>query len=174
MFVFGCAGVAVCIFVYVAVLANVAVAVTAALVYTLTHNAAVCTVPSPCQACVGGTPCYFSGACSAKVGGQCSLGTVDCTDQTPPVITLIGDAEVTVEGGSGTYNDPGATAVDAVSGDVTSSVVAVGGALDLSVVGTTYIVYRAEDAAGNTATATRTVHVVGTSACAGDTRCGCA
>src|SRR5690606_33089964 len=51
--------------------------------------------------------------------------TVNVEDTTPPVITLNGDAEVTVEAGD-TWTDPGATATDIVDGDLTDAIVAVG------------------------------------------------
>jgi hypothetical protein len=77
-------------------------------------------------------------------------------DTTEPVITLIGDNPATVEQNT-TYTDAGATASDAVDGtvSVTSS-----GTADTSVVGSSVITYTATDAAGNTATLTRTVNIV--------------
>jgi len=46
-------------------------------------------------------------------------------DTTPPVITLIGNPEITVETGS-IYSDPGATATDDVDGDITAHIVVAG------------------------------------------------
>ena len=81
-------------------------------------------------------------------------------DNVPPVITVIGDNPATVELGD-TYTDQGATAFDEFHGvtQVTSS-----GTVDTSTVGTYTITYSATDLDGNTATATRTVNVVDTTA----------
>ena len=82
-------------------------------------------------------------------------------DNTAPVITLEGDATVTIEVGTN-YTDAGATATDNVDGDITSSIV-VTGTVDVNVLGNYTIIYDVSDAAGNEATqVTRTVHVVDT------------
>lgn len=80
-------------------------------------------------------------------------------DTTPPVITLLGDANVTVNEGD-TYTDAGATASDNVDGDITGSIV-VTGTVDTSTPGVYTLNYDVSDAAGNAAdTVTRTVTVV--------------
>ena len=81
-------------------------------------------------------------------------------DNVPPVITVNGANPATVELGD-TYSDAGATANDAFHGStpVTSS-----GSVDTSAVGSYTITYTATDKDGNTATATRTVNVVDTTA----------
>ena len=81
-------------------------------------------------------------------------------DNVPPVITVNGSNPVTVELGT-TYSDAGATANDAFHGTtpVTST-----GSVDTSVVGSYTISYSATDLDGNTATASRTVNVVDTTA----------
>ena len=95
-----------------------------------------------------------------------TLESFPVSDQTVPVITLLGDASVTINQGS-TYTeqeDAGATATDNADGDLTSSIV-VGGldTLDTNVVGDYIITYNVTDAAGNAATeVTRTVSVVST------------
>ena len=43
----------------------------------------------------------------------------------PPVLTLVGDAEITVEAGS-SYNDGGVTAIDSFEGDLISKIVITG------------------------------------------------
>jgi DNA/RNA endonuclease G (NUC1) len=77
-------------------------------------------------------------------------------DTTPPVITVLGDNPLTLPVGS-TFNDPGATALDAVDGAVTVSAT---GSVNTAVPGEYTITYSATDAANNTATAIRTVNVV--------------
>ena len=79
-------------------------------------------------------------------------------DTTIPVITLVGDATVTIEVGT-TYSDAGATASDNYDGDITSSIVAVN-PVDVGVVGQYTVTYDVTDANGNPAsTVTRTVIV---------------
>jgi hypothetical protein len=87
--------------------------------------------------------------------------TVNVVDTTVPVITLLGDATVTIEVGSD-YTDAGATASDNYDGDITDDIVVVN-PVDTDVVGTYTITYNVSDAAGNAATeVTRTVNVVDT------------
>ncbi len=76
-------------------------------------------------------------------------------DTTPPVITITGGSTTSVMQFS-TYADAGATAVDAVDGAVS---VTTTGSVDTNTTGVYDINYTATDAAGNTATATRTVTV---------------
>ena len=83
--------------------------------------------------------------------------TVQVGDVTAPVVSLSGDAEMTVNHGE-VFTDPGATATDDVDGSVS---VTTSGSVDTNTVGTYTLTYDATDAAGNTATpVTRTVHVV--------------
>jgi hypothetical protein len=77
-------------------------------------------------------------------------------DIVAPVITLTGNATVTIELGA-IYTDAGATATD-LSGDIT---VTTSGTVDTSTIGSYIITYTATDASGNEATAVvRTVNVV--------------
>jgi len=77
-------------------------------------------------------------------------------DVTPPVITLKGEVNITLEQGE-PYKELGATAVDAVDGNVT---VTISGNVDTNTTGMYTVTYRAKDKAGNEATATRDVSVV--------------
>jgi hypothetical protein len=81
-------------------------------------------------------------------------------DNVPPVITIVGDNPATVELGT-SYTDPGATAMDAFHG---STNVVSSGTVDTNTVGTYTITYTATDLDNNTATASRTVNVVDTTA----------
>jgi len=85
--------------------------------------------------------------------------TVNITpDVTIPVITLLGESEVSLELGS-TYIDAGATAVDNIDGDITANIVTVN-AVDVNTVGTYTVTYNVSDAAGNAAIqVTRTVNI---------------
>lgn len=80
-------------------------------------------------------------------------------DLTKPVITLLGSDTVSVTLGS-SYTDAGATANDAVAGDLTSSIV-LAGSVNTNVAGTYTLTYSVSDTAGNAAnTVTRRVAVV--------------
>lgn len=76
-------------------------------------------------------------------------------DTTPPVITVLGNTREAITKDS-TYVDAGATANDAVDGDV---LVLTSGAVDTSVLGSYVLTYTASDIAGNVSTASRTVQV---------------
>jgi uncharacterized protein len=87
--------------------------------------------------------------------------TVSVVDTTRPELTLLGHATMTIELGA-TWTDPGATASDIAAGNLTSAIV-VTGAVNTSVVGTYTLTYEVSDGY-NSATATRTVQVVDTTA----------
>ena len=88
--------------------------------------------------------------------------TVTVSDTTSPVITLVGEASVSIDQGS-TYTDAGATASDSLDGDITSSIVTVNN-VDANTAGTYTITYNVTDSSGNAATqVTRTVTVASTS-----------
>lgn len=78
-------------------------------------------------------------------------------DTTPPVITVLGTSPASLHVGD-VFADAGATALDAVSGNVTASIV-VTGSVNTAVAGTYILTYEAQDALGNTSQATRTVVV---------------
>ena len=82
-------------------------------------------------------------------------------DKTAPVITLKGNASVTVQVG-GSYTDAGATATDNYDGDVTGKI-KVTSNVDTKKVGTYTVKYNVTDSNGNKATeVVRTVKVVDT------------
>ena len=78
-------------------------------------------------------------------------------DTTPPVITLSGNSEMTIQSGEN-FTDPGYTAQDTGDGDVTASVTTEGG-VDPGTPGDYTITYSVTDSAGNTGTVQRLVHV---------------
>ena len=85
--------------------------------------------------------------------------TVTVADTVAPVITLVGDSTITVNGCEETFVDPGATAADNCDPDV--PVVVGGDTVDTAQTGTYIITYEAMDDAGNVAVhVTRTVIVV--------------
>jgi hypothetical protein len=103
----------------------------------------------------------FSGATAATGNNRLDnirLVATDYTapDTTPPVITVLGDNPLALPVWS-IFNDPGATALDAVDGVIA---VNTSGLVNIAVPGAYVITYSATDAANNTATATRTVNVV--------------
>ena len=82
--------------------------------------------------------------------------TVLVRDQTPPVVTLNGNATIEIPFG-GNFTDPGATANDAVNGNRT---VNVSGTVNRFAAGSYILTYTATDTAGNTSPGvTRTVRV---------------
>jgi len=84
-------------------------------------------------------------------------------DTLAPTITMRGTSPATVTVGS-PYTDAGATALDNVDGDLTSSIV-VTSTVNTSVIGTYTVMYNVSDSAGNAAApVTRTVDVVAASA----------
>ncbi len=83
-------------------------------------------------------------------------------DSTNPQITLTGSAEMTVECGN-VFVEPGVTAADACSGDLTEQIVFTG-AVNTQNPGAYTLRYSVQDAAGRTTQATRTVTVTDTRA----------
>jgi len=82
--------------------------------------------------------------------------TVKIIDVTPPVITLNGEAKLTLEQNA-VYTELGATAVDAVDGNVT---VTITGNVDTSTVGSYTVTYTAQDNSSNESNVTRTITIV--------------
>jgi formylglycine-generating enzyme required for sulfatase activity len=80
-------------------------------------------------------------------------------DTANPELELFGGVSVTREAGQA-WAEPGAAGHDARDGNLTASVT-VTGTVDMNTTGTYLLTYSVADAAGNTATANRTVTVVG-------------
>ncbi len=86
--------------------------------------------------------------------------TVNVTDTTPPVVTVLGPSPATVECATG-FVDPGATAVDSCAGAIP---VATSGAVNAGMPGSYSLGYVATDPSGNVGVASRVVNVSDTSA----------
>ena len=92
-----------------------------------------------------------------------SQATVTITDQTKPIISLVGETSLTVAL-NGNYSDAGYSASDNVDGDITANVV-VTGTVNVNVIGTYTLTYNVSDVAGHEAvTLTRHITVQDASA----------
>lgn len=103
---------------------------------------------------------YFSLFAYDLNGNYSSAATASASvDNTAPTLTLLGSSTVTINQGS-VYTDAGATASDAIAGNLTGSIVTTG-SVNTSVPGTNTITYNVSDSSGNVATpVSRTVTVV--------------
>ena len=110
---------------------------------------------------VGSQTLTFSVADAAGNVGTATR-TVNVVDTTPPVLTLNGTTPVTVLLGTSYVDSLGASASDAVDGDLTSAIVSVN-PVDINTPGSYTLTYDVSDGAGNAATQiTRTVIVLDT------------
>jgi hypothetical protein len=75
-----------------------------------------------------------------------------------PAITILGSASLVHEAAT-SYTDAGATAVDALGGNLSSAISITSADINVSDVGNQFVTYSVSDAGGNTITATRTVTV---------------
>lgn len=87
------------------------------------------------------------------------LSSCSKDDTTPPLITLLGDASLELSLNTASWVDPGATASDDEDGTVSVSSDNSSTNPNLNMVGTYTITYTSVDAAGNVATAVRTIRV---------------
>ncbi len=100
----------------------------------------------------------FQGGAGLKTSSfSCSVNGGGSTDNEPPVITINGDNPMTIYVGDN-FSDPGATATDNKDGNLTNNIQS-SGYVDNWNEGTYTITYTVSDAAGDQATATRTVYV---------------
>jgi len=83
--------------------------------------------------------------------------TVTVSDTTDPVVTLLGDANVT-HAKDVAWVDPGATASDTLDGNLTNQVT-ITGTVDVNSSGAYVLTYSVSDGAGNDSNVTRTVNV---------------
>ena len=83
--------------------------------------------------------------------------TVTVVDTTNPVLTLLGDANMS-QAKDSAWVDPGATASDSLDGNLTSSIT-ITGTVDVNTTGVYTLTYSVSDGASNEANATRTVNV---------------
>jgi len=83
--------------------------------------------------------------------------TVTVVDTTNPVLTLLGDANMS-QAKDSAWVDPGATASDSLDGNLTSSIT-ITGTVDVNTTGVYTLTYSISDGASNEANATRTVNV---------------
>ena len=96
---------------------------------------------------------------SSGISASEVIRTVNVIDSTPPVITLIGQSNISHLVNT-TYNDDGATASDNYNGDITSNIVIVNN-VNTSVLGTYTVTYNVSDTWGNDATEViRTVNII--------------
>ena len=83
--------------------------------------------------------------------------TVTVVDTTHPVLTLLGDANMS-QAKDSAWVDPGATASDSLDGNLTSSIT-ITGTVDVNTTGVYTLTYSVSDGASNEANATRVVNV---------------
>ncbi len=100
---------------------------------------------------------FLLGLCSCSGGGSGASGT----GSHDPIITLNGNAIVTVNVGS-SYVDDGATAQDDEDGDLTSAILTTS-TVDTATAGSYSVTYEVSDSDGHTVSAVRTIFVLASS-----------
>ena len=112
---------------------------------------------------LGVTPVTCNATDASGNVANSAIFNINVFDTQVPVITLLGDASVTVEVG-GTYTDAGATASDSGDGNLTASITTVN-PVDTTTVGSYTVTYDVTDSSMNAAVqVTRTVNVTDTTA----------
>lgn len=99
----------------------------------------------------------MAGIDAIEVHANNGIGRLGLGDRQPPVITLLGEAVLTIAAGTA-YEDAGATANDDIDGDLNALIVTEG-TVNSTVVGTYNIRYTVSDRAGNNGTTQRKVTV---------------
>jgi hypothetical protein len=99
----------------------------------------------------------MAGVDAVEIHANNGIGLLGLGDRRPPVITLLGEAVLTIAAGT-LYEDAGATANDDIDGDLNAEIVT-SGTVNSTVVGTYNISYSVSDRAGNTSTTNRKVTV---------------
>ena len=100
----------------------------------------------------------LNNGCTSDVAADKDYEYDEETDPTiPPLLTLIGESTITLNLGD-VFTDPGATAIDNIDGDLTSSITA-SGTVDTTATGTYTIVYSVTDTSGYSSTVTRIIVV---------------
>lgn len=94
------------------------------------------------------------------IPGKSSVPTEETpSDETAPEISLLGEPEIYLVVGS-EYHEDGAMAIDQKSNISIETPVKISGKIDTKTPGDYTITYTSSDRSGNTATATRTVHII--------------
>ena len=97
------------------------------------------------------------GAGVLEIHANNGIGRLGLGDRIAPDLQLLGEATMTLAAGS-PYEDPGATAIDDIDGDITS-LIQVSGTINTSAIGTQTVTYSVSDRAGNISSAVRTVQI---------------
>ncbi|RVU84136.1 DUF5011 domain-containing protein [Leucothrix sargassi] len=106
---------------------------------------------------IGSYVLTYNASDAAGNNATAATRTINVTDQSPPTITLSGEAEVVLAHGSDAYIDAGASASDVVDGTLDP---VMSGSVDTNTVGTYILTYNVSDSAGNAAeSVSRTVKV---------------
>ena len=135
--------------------------------YDLIHTFEDNTVPTdPSYKIYTITPAIYSvpGTYKIIVFGYATELTLTVNAEVAPVITLTGSNPLTLEAAT-TYVEQGATALDDIDGDVTSSIITDSSSVNMNLVGSYSVTYDVTDSVGNNAAQViRTVNVVDTTA----------
>ncbi len=99
-----------------------------------------------------------TGYISNDNGNDVSTTQAAIEDKTAPIITLIGESEMSIKVGDD-FVDPGAKATDNIDGNLTSKIVK-SGTVDTKNVGSYVITYSVTDTSGNKSDVKRTVKVI--------------
>lgn len=103
-------------------------------------------------------PMYFANANFKLIPRDANDADFSNIDTIKPVITLNGDATITIKKDSA-YNELGATATDDKDGNITSKIRTTG-TVNNKVAGIYYVAYAVNDKAGNTDSIVRTINVL--------------